>query len=140
MFCPNCENNIEDRTKFCPYCGTTIKNDNINDTILFTNTPIPAQQMQPSMKWYKFIIYFQLFAGALTGIASLGSVIEDKLNYEEKKKEMLELTDFENFYYDEMLDMFGKMDTFFKYMCYFSSLQRFDGCNGDSGKTKTGAL
>ncbi len=49
MFCPNCENNIEDRTKFCPYCGTTIKNDNINDTILFTNTPIPAQQMQPSM-------------------------------------------------------------------------------------------
>lgn len=112
MFCSNCGNIIDDNNKFCPYCGNPVTADNVNNTAPFTNTPMPVQQVQHPMKWYKFVIYFQLFAGALINIGSLGLVIRDKSDYEEQKKEVLEAADFGSSYYDEMLDMFGKLDTY----------------------------
>jgi len=117
MFCPNCGNNIQDGSKFCPYCGTPIENNtnNTNNAMFpINNTNMPVQQqIQPSMKWYKFLIYFQLFAGALVNIGSLGSVMGDKLEYEESKKQISELASYGDSYYEELFDMLGSMDVFF---------------------------
>lgn len=50
MYCMKCGANIEEGSKVCQMCGQ----------------PIYEQQMyQHPMKWYKFVIYFQLFAGAV---------------------------------------------------------------------------
>lgn len=50
MYCVKCGANIEEGSKVCQMCGQ----------------PIYEQQMyQRPMKWYKFVIYFQLFAGAV---------------------------------------------------------------------------
>lgn len=79
MFCPNCGTNLPDNSTFCSNCGAQI------------NNPAPQQQYQPPqqpyqppyqppyepyntmgntmpMKWYKFLIYFALFAGAVLNI------------------------------------------------------------------------
>ncbi len=47
--CPNCGSAINDGQNFCLNCGAAI-------------TPPAAQH---PMKWYKFLIYFSLFAGAV---------------------------------------------------------------------------
>lgn len=86
MFCPNCGGQSPDGTKFCPYCGSNIA-DNQQPTNNQANynqpnysqpdynqqgyvqpqnyTQPPMYNFQPTMKWYKFLIYFGLFAGAV---------------------------------------------------------------------------
>lgn len=57
MFCPNCGGSVLDGSSTCPYCGGSI-----------FQTPV----IQYPMKWYKFLIYFALFAGAIgNGFSSI---------------------------------------------------------------------
>ncbi len=96
MYCPNCGSNIVDGASFCPNCGTAINNntqaqetqnnqyqDPYNNQ--YQQDQYQAQQYnqynnqysgQPyhtysanlamPMKWFKFLIYFSLFASAAT--------------------------------------------------------------------------
>ncbi len=64
MFCPHCRANLPDNSRFCTSCGQAV-------------TPAVVTPSEPTypMKWYKFLIYFALFAGAvvnmMTGIIQL---------------------------------------------------------------------
>ena len=75
MFCSNCGANLADGARFCSHCGTTIA------VPQQPQDPQPQYQQpqyqQPQyqqplnqtavlgMNWYKFLIYFGLFAGAV---------------------------------------------------------------------------
>lgn len=84
MRCTVCNTEIEVNAKFCSNCGSAITMDPINQNVGFIQqTPkvegwyndnnrvfnpqtglYTAMQNQMPMKWYKFLIYFSLFAGA----------------------------------------------------------------------------
>ena len=69
MFCPNCGAQISDDSAFCPYCGTP---DQAAPQSTFRPQPAAAPLVadRPPMKWFKFLIYFGLFAGALSNALS----------------------------------------------------------------------
>ncbi len=102
MMCPKCGNLLAEGSRFCPYCGSAIEAPAPRPAPVLTNEggswgsdadqqpnygqqPSYGQQPYPprtapadprndprGMKWYKFIIYFQLFANAaVNGIAAL---------------------------------------------------------------------
>lgn len=60
MFCGKCGRQIEDGSLFCPYCGATVQQ-------AFAVNPLDDPR---GMKWFKFIIYFQLFASAVINVFS----------------------------------------------------------------------
>lgn len=81
MFCQNCGSKIEEDAKFCASCGaqssgsaaqqqTAAGMENTgagaNESPPDFANPQPGTQpgTQPGMKWYHFLIYFGLFAGA----------------------------------------------------------------------------
>jgi len=61
MFCPYCGASIDAGSTFCPSCGRAISN---------SQQPQQPQPQQPDlpMKWYMFLIYFALFAGAVINL------------------------------------------------------------------------
>lgn len=81
MFCPNCGNQIPDESKFCPSCGTAIGAPAQGEPARPSSgmPPVPGVEPGPSpvhpvpvgaaeapgMKWFKFIIWVQLFLSAL---------------------------------------------------------------------------
>lgn len=72
MFCSNCGKELPDNAAFCANCGTKLREENaayINGHPSWTQqyNPVPnvlPQKPQPIMNWYKFLIYFFLYAGA----------------------------------------------------------------------------
>ena len=76
MFCNNCGKKIEDGVSFCPACGSKLQTQetmNLNkeeyggmqknyyaDSKKNSGNSLRSNQAY-KMKWYKFIIYFQLF-------------------------------------------------------------------------------
>ena len=66
MFCPHCGKEIADNAAFCEHCGQTVQQtaQPIDQVVL---PPDPAP-MAPPMKWFKFLIYFSLFAGAVLNL------------------------------------------------------------------------
>lgn len=85
MFCNNCGKKIEDGVSFCPACGNKLQTqetmnikreeyggmqkDYYVDSKRNSGNSLRSNQAY-KMKWYKFIIYFQLFAGALGAVLS----------------------------------------------------------------------
>ncbi len=92
MFCPNCGTQCPDDTKFCPSCGSSVANNQPTENAQqnfgqpnytqpnYTqpnNYAQPYNYTQPQMynvqfemKWFKFLIYFGLFAGAVLNCLS----------------------------------------------------------------------
>lgn len=92
MFCPNCGTQCPDDTKFCPSCGSSVANNQPTENAQqnfgqpnytqpnYTqpnNYAQPYNYAQPrmynvqlEMKWFKFLIYFGLFAGAVLNCLS----------------------------------------------------------------------
>jgi len=64
MNCKKCGSPLGDSSS-CPVCGTD--NKEIND---FVNIEDGAQAPAHPMKWYKFLIYFSLFASGVLNILS----------------------------------------------------------------------
>ena len=68
MFCTKCGKEITDGQRFCPGCGAENKNvsqqtyGSMNTSNTFDVSTV--QNVLP-MKWYKFLIYFALIAGAI---------------------------------------------------------------------------
>ena len=84
MFCTKCGKEIADGQRFCPGCGAENRNvgQQVYGSMNTTNTfDVSSVQNVLPMKWYKFLIYFALIAGAIvnfaTGITMVtGSVYE----------------------------------------------------------------
>lgn len=56
MICKRCGSQIEDNSTFCPTCGQVQQP---------VNNPAYTPAPEFPMKWYKFVVYFQLFVSAL---------------------------------------------------------------------------
>ena len=74
-FCPHCGAQLTDEgAQFCPACGNSITDTNSSTSEFNENS---ASQLP--MNWYKFLIYFSLFAGAVInligGIAAITGIM-----------------------------------------------------------------
>ena len=98
MFCRNCGKNLDDGVAFCPGCGTAVQAPPAQEPapqqpvyqqpapqqpVYQQSVPVqpayqqPVYQQQPvvfveapPMKWFKFLIYFSLWAGAVLNLIS----------------------------------------------------------------------
>lgn len=91
MYCNNCGGLVPDGQYTCPNCGAyvgsteqtyNVPNQNIQQEYYQNNIPYTQQSVQPElgMKWFKFVIYFQLFLSALVNIIN-GFRISTGLHY-----------------------------------------------------------
>lgn len=84
MFCLKCGARLDDNATFCPACGAAQRNGAQPSS---TRTPAPVKVDDGTpMNWYKFLIYFALFAGPLLNLISgfrlmTGSVYDGVENY-----------------------------------------------------------
>lgn len=75
MFCKNCGNQVDDNAAFCPNCGTVLNNQQ-PATAAHAQSPLEdnnsnlQSQGELSMKWYRFLINFALFASAFLNLAN----------------------------------------------------------------------
>ena len=73
--CPGCGAEVEESTRTCPYCGTEFAGS-AGSTPAMPNAQAQATQpevvslYQFGMKWFKFLIYFALFASAVLNFFS----------------------------------------------------------------------
>ena len=70
MFCPNCGTAVENDARFCPKCGGTISATAQPQAQPYVQPQVQPQQPALGMGWFKFLIYFGLFAGALSNFYS----------------------------------------------------------------------
>ena len=100
MFCTNCGRQLANGSTYCPFCGTALAPrpqqtpERRPDTPAAPDPnaaypqplnpygqqpprPVPAEAKNDprGMKWFKFIIYFQLFANALINLANAVTVL-----------------------------------------------------------------
>lgn len=78
MFCSKCGTQIPDNAGFCTSCGNPVA----SQATPAYQQPL-AQPAEPalSMKWFKFLIYFGLWAGAILNIVLNGVVMLNGLHY-----------------------------------------------------------
>ena len=67
MFCRYCGAEISENAKFCVSCGRPVEAQPVQATYVGDDGLV---QPVPKMKWYKFLIYFSLWAGALLNIGN----------------------------------------------------------------------
>lgn len=81
MFCPDCGSQVPDDSRFCPSCGSSFGGATPTPGASAPQgapvtppvpgqVPVPYAAPAPEMKWYKFLIYFSLFAGALLSLGN----------------------------------------------------------------------
>lgn len=76
--CPKCKTEVSTGVWFCPNCGAPLSED---APLTVPSGGYAPTQNELGMKWFKFIIYFQLFANVLfriiNGIQVLTGIIYD---------------------------------------------------------------
>ena len=83
MYCRFCGKQIPDHAKFCPECGADLTPAPSaappENAPSVPAAPVPGaapigviETPQRGMKWFKFIIYFQLWAGMLVNLVTAG--------------------------------------------------------------------
>lgn len=98
MQCPKCRAAMPNGAKYCTECGAklpvqpdsvpNVPQPSIQEAPAYEAQPVmteapPAQELQPcEMKWYKFLIYFALWAGAIVNLIDslqffTGSILGD---------------------------------------------------------------
>ncbi len=78
MFCPNCGTQINDDATFCGNCGAPVNAQAPQQPQAPQDTQAPQQPVPGfvpqapvlTMKWYKFLIYFLLFAIGILNVVS----------------------------------------------------------------------
>lgn len=108
MFCPNCGNNLPDGSTFCSACGTQLAANNQQPTYQQPTYQQPTYQQptyqqpvyqqpansigaQPDMPmgWFKFLINFALFAGAILNFASAIQFLTGSIYGTENEKDLV---------------------------------------------------
>lgn len=64
--CPNCNAVLSDDAGYCNSCGAQLNDAYVQQNDYNQNMQTTVNNEMP-MKWFKFVIYFQLFAGAFIG-------------------------------------------------------------------------
>lgn len=65
MICPYCSSENQESVNVCNQCGASL-----NDTVQSISAPNNSiQNVELPMKWYKFLIYFLMFANAVSRFA-----------------------------------------------------------------------
>lgn len=64
MFCAKCGFQFDEDKTVCPQCGCSVEES--AQTAVSGNAPIPQPELP--MKWFKFLIYFSLFANAVINV------------------------------------------------------------------------
>ncbi|MBQ3706480.1 MAG: zinc ribbon domain-containing protein [Clostridia bacterium] len=82
MFCPRCSKEIEDGSRFCNHCGyeivpeaNSVKEPEPREASAAEEEQEPivshsALESQYGLKWYKFLIWFDIWATALTNLVA----------------------------------------------------------------------
>lgn len=92
MYCRNCGQEIPDDVNFCPNCGVPVKetgepvnveglqrdHEYRNPDQNWYQAPDQQEYGQPGMKWYRFIIYVQLFLMTFSNLTSAFMAIAGK--------------------------------------------------------------
>ena len=72
MYCHNCRTQIPDTVSYCPECGAKVASAAPAAEAGELRPVMPAADAAPAKKggmgWFKFIIYFQLFAAAVVSL------------------------------------------------------------------------
>lgn len=81
MYCKRCGKQFADTAKFCPSCGMQVAGyvEQGNPPVYASPTAPTAKESSQGMKWFKFVIYVQLFLSALI---SLGMAIVYATGYQ----------------------------------------------------------
>lgn len=67
MFCSHCGAPLHDGEKFCSSCGAPVEEITAQQP---ADASQPAAPVALSMNWFKFLVYFLLFASAIVSFAS----------------------------------------------------------------------
>ena len=72
MFCTNCGSNVDKGTRYCPTCGAMMPQAVEEQPIQIVEPFVEPEETiaKPPMKWFKFLIYFGLFLGALVSLST----------------------------------------------------------------------
>ena len=71
MFCKRCGTEIKDDSNFCPMCGANLGNETVADLTGLDSSEINEYSTRKfGMVWFKFLIYFGLWAGGISNILS----------------------------------------------------------------------
>jgi len=74
MFCPYCGHHNSAEATFCEKCGKALNATNQQSSLSYDQPayvdPPVQTTVQHSMKWFKFLIYFALFAGAVINFSN----------------------------------------------------------------------
>lgn len=69
MFCKRCGTEIKDDSNFCPMCGAQLDNAEVKDLSSCDSVEISEYSARKfGMGWFKFLIYFALWAGGILNI------------------------------------------------------------------------
>ena len=90
MLCPNCGTDVSNAGRFCPNCGAPVPANGAAPQPQYQQSQYqqpqyqqPYQPMQPAapqMNWYKFLIYFALFAGAVLNLVNAIRFLTGSIN------------------------------------------------------------
>ena len=87
MFCQKCGSEIKDGAKFCVSCGEPVEAQSVQTTYVDEDGLIHPKR---PMKWFKFLIYFSLWAGAILNIGN-GIMTMSGMQYETEPEVTAEL-------------------------------------------------
>ncbi len=74
MYCPKCGSANENTAQFCPHCGAALSQSTQQPNVV-PQQNAPEQAPVLKMGWFKFLIYFSLFAGAILNIYTAISLL-----------------------------------------------------------------
>ena len=95
MLCPNCGTDVSNAGRFCPNCGAPVPANGAAPQPQYQQPQYqqpqyqqpqyqqpyqPTQPAAPQMNWYKFLIYFALFAGALLNLVNAIRFLTGSIN------------------------------------------------------------
>jgi len=75
MYCSNCGTKIDYESNFCINCGAPLNNVNSPQP----TAPSPLAPEVLGMGWYKFLIYFSMFAGAILNLYNAYQLISGEI-------------------------------------------------------------
>lgn len=79
MYCGHCNAPLEENAAFCSKCGTPVAREAVQQPEIGYQPPQPDNTANPAnalpMNWFKFLIYFLLWAGAVLNVISGFSMI-----------------------------------------------------------------